>query len=81
MKNHTRLQIEYHYLYWACCRGNPFLVNHIIKKFKISPFMIAFDGRSPFLISIESNQTTIVKYLLTKRFNGVSEKDTKAILK
>lgn len=61
-------------------RGNPFIVNHIVKKYKISPFMCAVDGRSPFLIAIESNQTNVVKYLLSKQYVGALEKDTKGIL-
>ena len=61
-----RGRIEYQYLYWACLRGNPFIVNHIITTYRISPFLCAVDGKSPFLIAIESNQTAVVKYLLSK---------------
>ncbi len=31
LNDHPRGQIEYHYMFWACQRGNPFIVNYILK--------------------------------------------------
>ena len=72
-------EIQYHYMYWAAMRGNPFIVNYIVKNYKISPFIIAIDGRSPFLYAIEKNQTSVVRYILSKNFQGEDAKGSKLI--
>ena len=78
-KNFERAEIEYHYMYWACFCGNPFIVNYIVKNYKISPFLLVLDGRSPFLYAIEANQTSVVRYLLNKKFVGENDKSSKLI--
>ena len=60
-------------MFWACHRGYIFIVDHILKKYAVSPFLAEkSEGKSPFLIAIEQNQEKIIKLILTKEFVGTS---------
>ena len=60
--------VHYRYLVWACFRGHVHVANYIIKKFRISPFLVGPDARSPFMAAIEGNQDVVVRLLLNKDF-------------
>ena len=57
---------HYRYLYWACYRGHVHIVYYILKNFKISPFLVGPDERSPFMAAIVGNQDLIVRLILSK---------------
>ncbi len=48
--------IAYRFLFWACHRGYLFIVDHILKKYAVSPFLAEKqEKKSPFLVAIEQN--------------------------
>ena len=60
--------VHYRYLCWACFRGHVHVAYYIIKKYRISPFLVGPDARSPFMAAIAGNQDIIVRLLLRKDF-------------
>ena len=40
------------YLYWACFRGQNNIIKLILEKFKVSPFVCIYEGRSPLMASL-----------------------------
>ena len=40
------------YLYWACFRGQNHIIKLIFEKFKVSPFVCIYEGRSPLMASL-----------------------------
>lgn len=41
--------------------------------------MVNFEGKSPFLVAIESNKFLVVKYILSKTYSGTSVGENKLI--
>jgi len=48
------LQAHARYLYWACYRGNVFIINYILdnENLAISPFARVYEGRSSLMAAI-----------------------------
>lgn len=66
--------IAYRYLLWACQRDYIYIIDHILKRYGISPFMYEKeDRRSPFMVAIENNQLKVVKMLLVKDYSCPSD--------
>ena len=73
-QNDEVIILAYRYLFWACMRGNIYVVNFILKEHGISPFMAeTSEGQTPFLIAIQSNQEKVVRLLLAKKFTYASD--------
>jgi ankyrin repeat protein len=73
-ENEEVIMLAYRYLFWACMRGNIYVVNYILKEYGISPFMAEkSEGQTPFLIAIQSNQEKVVRLLLAKKFTYAAD--------
>ena len=50
----AELQAHARYLYWACYRGNIFIIKYILdnENLAISPFAPVYEGRSPLMAAI-----------------------------
>lgn len=63
-------KIAYRYMFWACSRGNMFIVLHILQSHGISPFMSETENKmTPFLSAVENNCVKVVRLLLSKTYH------------
>ena len=66
-KDDLDTKIAFRYLYWACCRGQLYLIDYILKKFGLSPYMKGADEKSPFMIALENGKDSVVRLLISRK--------------